>query len=95
MDAKARGGGETNRGPDEHLELVWAECEGKGGRDEGPDGWRARQALVVLVWPQMLYGPPQMSCWSSSGAVRGGGKGKNALGRFISQKGSSKTAKPL
>ena len=41
----------TEGQPDEHLELVWAEYEGRGGRDKGQDGWRARRALIALVWP--------------------------------------------
>ena len=37
-----------DQGPDECLELVWAECEGKGGPGEGQDGGRGQTSTCSL-----------------------------------------------
>ena len=56
------------------------------------DVWTSQMSSWWLVWTQMSLSPPQMSCWSSSGGIRDGGKSRNAHVQFIPQNGHPNTA---
>jgi hypothetical protein len=60
MARETKYGAEYKKRPGEHLKLILKSMN-------SPDR---------LVWTQKLYSPPQMSYWTSSGAVRGGGKSR-------------------
>ena len=56
------------------------------------DVWTSQMSSWWLVWTWMLLSPPQMSCWSSSGGIRDGGKSRNAHVQFIPQNGNPNMA---
>ena len=47
---------------------------------------------AAALTAQVSLSTPQMSCWSSSGGVRDGGKSRNVPVQFIAQNGNPNTA---